>query len=81
MSTLDAAIRAKLDETRAYMDGYYDLPNAEEMLAVIDAVLGLHPTIEDGVNPPHCAHCGVREIEPCPTKRAIAEKLGVEVER
>lgn len=91
MSTLDAAIRAKLDETRAYMNGYYDLPNAGEMLAAIEAVLGKHEPVSNEAwassAPAIVCSCSPGEDDhydepyPCPTVRAIAEKLGVEVER
>ena len=90
-SDLDAAIRARLAEWQrfrrqdgAIAEGYgYD-----EMAAAIEAVLDRHSTDGDG----DCLVCVEWEEdeygdlmpyrvpgEPCPTKREIAAKLGVEV--
>ena len=92
MSDLDAAIRAKLDEWQqfrrqdgAIAEGYgYD-----EMAAAIVAVLDRHKPAGDEHFAASfagcCAVCGTYYEYPvayrCPTVRAIAEKLGVEVDR
>lgn len=88
---LDAAIRAKLAEWQKFRrrdgtiaEGY----GFDEMCAAIVAVLDLHKprTAVEGPleGKPICDECsdGTNEwlatADPCPTKRAIAEKLGVE---
>lgn len=87
---LDAAIRAKLASWGDDPCGYATcvVVGWSEMRAAIVAVLDLHSTDGDG----DCLVCVDWEEdedgdlmpyrvpgEPCPTKRAIAEKLGVEV--
>jgi hypothetical protein len=68
--------------SRAILTGDGKLADFAQRAAAIAgalcAALDLHASIEGGGGPAHCAHCGIREIHPCPTVRAIAEKLGVE---
>lgn len=73
MSGLDEAIRARVGA----LGGWDEI--AARLAGALLAVLDLHADVEDG-DGTHCAHCGPREIWPCPTVRAIAEKLGVEVD-
>lgn len=89
---LDAAIRAKLASWGDDPCGYATcvVVGWSEMRAAIVAVLDLHKprTAVEGPleGKPICDECsdGTNEwlatADPCPTKRAIAEKLGVEVD-
>lgn len=83
MPDLDAAIRRQIDyavqEIKGGDPGGFTIMAADELETAVLAVLDLHADIEEG-DGTHCAHCGPSEIYPCPTKRAIAEKLGVEVD-
>lgn len=73
MGDLDGAIRAKLAADEAG-DEYW--PNYKD---AIEAVLDLHgPSPRDPIGW-HCCTC--ESVRTCPTVRAIAEKLGVEVPR
>lgn len=64
-------------------------PGCDEMRAAIEAALDLHPPYTDHTFGVRCNTCASREAYPngvavmepwpCPTRRAIAEKLGVEV--
>ena len=66
-------------------------PGFEQMRDVLLAILELHPATPAGVpGKPHlanCTHCrdtgwmGPEVPWPCPTLLAIAEKLGIEVDR
>lgn len=85
MIDLDAAIRAKLaaDDARVSDEIYWDAYR-DAVLAVLD----LHQPPDVLLEPlfkRYCATCGAYyeypTLYPCPTVRALAEKLGVEVER
>lgn len=79
MTDLDAAIREWLrpvptvDEWGEWMHHTH---------AALTAVLDVHATTDLGDGKPYCTECssqaGNRVFEPCRTKQAIAEKLGVE---
>lgn len=87
---LDAAIRARLGEFDASMDATGSLWGVEEMRAALLAVLELHDAVDvEQVEPDGgavwgnvCVECGTESLGsyPCPTVRAIAEELGVEVD-
>lgn len=83
VNDLDAAIRAKLDEVRRYTNGHHDLPLAEEVPAAIEAVLdqlSVLDGIAEGIGETRSVILGgtvQRAVDS--VRRAIAEKLGVEV--
>lgn len=89
---LDAAIIAKLDGwlddiCGAWRDGCVveDHDYAIRMRAAVVAVLGLHKPVEGDHYKPIVCGCALEDDTavmweyPCPTARAIAENLGVEV--
>lgn len=82
---LDAAIVVKLADRPALEARELSGERARNVNAwmsqaaqALFAVLELHADIEGfGDEGRHCAHCGAREIFPCPTKREIRKALGL----